>query len=369
MTEPLHLRRGTSVTALILALVAIEVFALHFLAAHDVRIDLLGRRSANEFRGWAALIDFLFGVPLAVLSLVLAWGRPTWLAARLSTALCTGWRYTKPLAWMAGIWLVISALRVLRLPDGALIALLALIEVAFLAFILVKLVRLSGEVRSQLDEGYSLVGALLQVLPRGFGNLQLKLALRVAIMEIALLMYSVGGWLIRRPKRGTSFTNNSSEDDTVLVGIGFVIASETIPVHFLAHHYSALVAWILTGLNVYALMWLFGDMAARRRRWTVLTDGWLRATHGLRSEVVIRLADVESVQVGAEVEAQATVGVDPQLLFTLDRPTLVLGMFGREVRASTVAVGCDDPEQLLKELVAVGVTVVAALNSPLTAGA
>lgn len=175
-------------------------------------------------------------------------------------------------------------------------------------------------------------------------------------MEFALLFHSIAGWLLPRPK-GKIFTSRRDDDNAVFVAIAILICLEAIPVHFLVHNYSVLAAWILTGLSVYSLMWVVGEMAARWQRPTVLTGDWLRVCHGLRSEVVVRLSNLSSVKRIVDEVPEARVGNDCQLLLRLTKPVTVYRWFGSERQASTLGVSVDDPEGLMAELVRLGVPV------------
>lgn len=106
------------------------------------------------------------------------------------------------------------------------------------------------------------------------------------------------------------------------------------------------MAWILTGISAYTLLWVVGEMAARRHRPTVLTGDWLRVNHGLRGEVVMRLNNIKCVEPAGEQEAGANLGTDGQLLFRLAEPTPVYGLFGRVTQATTIRIGVDEPELL-----------------------
>lgn len=347
MTRPMNWRQGAGVTALMLLLATAEIWALNTPMLRELNIDILGERSARDI---SILLDLTVLVPLALLAMSLAWRQPAWLYSRIAPLFSSPRSFVRPLVWTIFLPLAYLLIRNLPIPDRVGLFVLGAVELGFLVLLGVKAVRLSKQVRELRLTGYSLVTALMQALPRGFNSLQLRFALRLIITEFALLTYSLTGWILLKPKRGTLFSNHRRDDDTVFIAVAIVICFEAIPVHFLVHEYSVWAAWILTALSTYSLMWVLGEMAARRCRPSLLTRDWLRVSHGLRGEVVIRLTDVIEVVPAAESKPEAQVGDDAQLLFRLRKLTTVYGWFGMEKQATEIGVAVDEPERLLEEL-------------------
>ncbi len=110
-------------------------------------------------------------------------------------------------------------------------------------------------------------------------------------------------------RRARAFTSHGSEDDTVFVAVALAICIEIVPIHFLMHMYSPLAAWILTALSGYSLLWVLGDMAARRNRPHQLGAKWLRLSYGLRWEAVVPLGAIVAVHGAEEApEPELTIG-------------------------------------------------------------
>ena len=354
MTQLRNWRHNAGITLTVILLAAAEVWALNTQVLHDLHIDVFGLRPARDF---SIQLDLIIVLPLALLILTQVWFRPTWstgMLARLSGHLP---RIGRSVAWMLAIWLGYLLLRALPLPQTASLVVFVVVEGAFVMLLIWRVIRLSRQIRPLRQEGYSLVTALMQSVPKAFGSLQLKLALRLVIAEFALLTYALAGWLLPRSRAGVRFSNHRRDDDTVFIGFALLICLEAVPVHFIVHDYSVWAAWVLTGLSAYTLMWIVGEMAARRYRPTLLTRDWLRVNHGLRGEVVIRLSDIEAVEASGEQEAQASVGSDGQLLFRLSEATTVFGLFGKETQARVIRIGVDEPELLVTHLRDHGVNV------------
>lgn len=177
----------------------------------------------------------------------------------------------------------------------------------------------------------------------------------------AISATGLAGWFLPKSRAGIRFTNYRRDDDTVFIAVAFLVCFEAIPVHFLVHHYSVWAAWVLTVLSAYTLLWIVGEMSARRHRPTLLASHWLRVNHGLRGEAVIKLAHILIVEAAGEQDAEASVGRKGQLLFRLAEPTTVFGLFGKETQANTIRVAVDEPERLAVHLRDCGVSVEEAL--------
>lgn len=341
--------RRAAFTLLLAVVAGLEIGALSTPVVRDLRVGILGERSARDV---AVVLDVLLVLPLLLVALGLTWNRPRWLATRLAPVIA----FVKPwLRWALGLPLALLLLNQL-LPGTNLVFILVLIEAALLIFLAFRLVRLYALVREQRREGYSLVTAVIVAATRSFGTAPIVPVLRLALLELGLLGYSLFGWFRRPPVRARAFSNHRRDDDTVMIALVMLIVLETVPVHVLLHPYSPVLAWVLLLLNLYSLMWLLGDIAARRNRPVLLFNDRLRLVRGLRTEAVIRLPDVLRVEAGGE-EAELSVGPEPRFVFRLREPLKVYGWFGALREVKSVAVGVDEPVEFLNTLALAGVPV------------
>lgn len=347
-TPPGLRRQGTIVTTLVVALAAVELWAVNLPVLSNQQLQFFGPRNARDT---AVLLDLALMLPLGLTLTWLAWRRSllprSWLPL-------TGrvWRIARPLIWTAGIAV---AFRLLNqyVSGGVLIVIVVAAEVALLAVLALRLVRAQGLVRTRLQAGHSLSFALQSAAASAFTGSLFGTALRVAISELALLCQAVAGWRVRPARSGAYFPNRHGEDDTVLIGLVIMIVVEAIPVHVLAHHYSPLAAWILTGLSAYSLLWLLGDMAARRSRPLVLLGGRLRLCHGLRAEAVVSLADISRATLASAdgvPEPEVTIGSTTSVILELRSPVTVYGWFGNMRQASVIGLAVSEPERLLEHI-------------------
>ena len=118
----------------------------------------------------------------------------------------------------------------------------------------------------------------------------------VLAYEIAIMYYGLGSWRQRRvegPGRYTSYKCNSY--GPTLFGISVLLVVELIGVHLMVQHYwGATGAWILSILSAYAGIWLLSEWHAHRLRPTVITANALVLRAGVRWEVTIPFARIQS---------------------------------------------------------------------------
>jgi|GEM_PF-4795012 len=342
-------RHGVLVVLVISLLVALEVWALNSRLIGALTFDWAGGKSAREF---ALLLDLYVVIPAAILatSFILLRRRndlrQRCLAAGRGVSAIVrrfGWLALVPLAlWLRGTELGTAALVILI----AIEVLLALVLVSRLSAI----ARHAGVARRA---GHSTSTALQAAAIRSFGGGKQSFIVRVAIAELTLLYSGALGWAFAHRTRGIEFTNRRRSDDTFWIAAAVMIVLEAIPVHVLVHNYSPVAAWILTILSAYSLLWVVGDLFARRNRPHLLHDGLLRLNHGLRQEVVVSLDQIEVVkEADAQAVAQtgAVLGENANLVIELAEEVAVYGWFGTMSKARVIVLSVDEPDRFLQAI-------------------
>jgi len=175
--------------------------------------------------------------------------------------------------------------------------------------------------------------------------------------EVAILYHAF------RPKRPRS-------DDTevftphrevgyggVFAGLAMALVVETAALHLLVSQWSTVVAWALSFLSAYAVVWLLGDYRAMGARPTTLSATHLSLRVGLRWEVEIPLARIVSVET---VTSTSRAGDDgaltlsvigaPRLRVRLSAPVTVTGMYGMLRRTDEILLRMDDSVALHRRL-------------------
>lgn len=178
--------------------------------------------------------------------------------------------------------------------------------------------------------------------------------------EITLIYYALFAWRAqpRVPEGARAITiHKRSEWGTIVACIIVLIAFESVGLHLLVQHWSTKVAWILTALDVYGVLWLIGDYHAMRLRPTLASSGRIEFRHGLRWSVSVdrdNIASVDAVESEADWKRKATLKFalldEPRTMIRLREPVIASGLAGIRRRIDSIAILPDDAAELERAL-------------------
>ncbi len=171
---------------------------------------------------------------------------------------------------------------------------------------------------------------------------------RVIASELEILRYGLFAW--RRPEPAGFTVHKRNDWATIVVCFIVAIAAESIGVHLLVRHWSATAAWVLTGLDIYGVIWLIGDYHALRLRPTTITDGVLHLHYGLRWSAEIPLANIAGIApASADWKRKGVLSVamldEPRLVIALRKPVVARGLLGIQRTIDAIAILPDEPER------------------------
>lgn len=260
-------------------------------------------------------------------------------------------RRRRPLEWRTLVSYMVFGgfVSALLLRDAQIGRALIVLEFLSLAFFATKIAPFLSRVRGGLRAGEPLEQTLQRSLEAAYGGSLAMPVLRLALTEVFLIYYGVFGSFRRTPpERPDIFSYHRSQDLTMSFALMLVVALETVPLHFLIHQWSAVAAWLLTGLSLYTLLWLLGDYQALRLKPIAFTTTHLRLYTGLRWQANIALDAVVEI-VSAEPKASCTclntaLSQTPQFQLHLKHPVSVFGLFGRRTDVTCIGVYVDDPK-------------------------
>jgi hypothetical protein len=145
---------------------------------------------------------------------------------------------------------------------------------------------------------------------------------------------------------------------SVVIGLAMAILVETVALHVLVSQWSGIVAWILTGLSIYALVWLLGDYRAFGARPTQITSTHLHLRAGMRWEADIPLDQIVSAESlvpdHGQPPREALVAVvlgGPNVRLKLKSPVEVIGMYGLRKTVTEIWLQADESTRLCQALV------------------
>lgn len=182
---------------------------------------------------------------------------------------------------------------------------------------------------------------------------------RIASTEIAILYLGILGWRQKEPAaRGVaSSTSYRSEGwGSVVACIMILLVAEMIAVHLFIQQWSHSVAWFVTAIEVWGLLWILGDYQALRLRPLVVTDRNIEMRFGFRWSATISRTAVASVEMLPSADAEALREhptylrfshiEEPNHLIRLTRPFVFEGLFGIRREVDLIGVRLDDESVL-----------------------
>ncbi|MBL9012758.1 MAG: hypothetical protein JNL83_01190 [Myxococcales bacterium] len=230
--------------------------------------------------------------------------------------------------------------------DGRILLAVALTaELAALALVLSRLGRARRAWRAARADGLARPDALERALAAtGLP----PLIRRVLATELHIVGSSLSGW--RRPRRdATIFTSHRTNGWTLFAGVLVVLTLVETPLLHIAlvalGH--PIAAWIATGLSLYSIAWLVGDLHALRHGGIVLTAATLELRLGARWRATIPRSAIVRIErcTGAPSKDVDFSILGANVLVTLAAPHEVRGLFGRRRTVSALALSIDEPER------------------------
>lgn len=170
--------------------------------------------------------------------------------------------------------------------------------------------------------------------------------------EIARVTFAfAGGWLRPREDERAFTAHRELGWSGIAIGLALAMLVEALPVHVLVSRSHPALAWVLTGLTLYGLLWLAGDFHGLRLRPMRIGADALLVRVGLRWRVRVPLADIVAVRdVKGDAPPRrergylrATAFGDPSLIVELRAPLRAIGPYG--VRREVTRIGLAPDEK------------------------
>jgi len=157
--------------------------------------------------------------------------------------------------------------------------------------------------------------------------------------------------------KGTLFTYHKTTQYPAFFWVAFISTLITTPLfHFLLMQWHEVIAWVVTGLTIYGLIWLYGDYSVIKRKPIVLLEERLLIRIGIRWKADIDLSNIKSIEssVSEEVEEEYTnisiLATEKNIFINLHEPIVVEGIFGITKTTSKIALYVDESNKLIEKL-------------------
>lgn len=171
---------------------------------------------------------------------------------------------------------------------------------------------------------------------------------KLVASEAMMFYYALCCWRKKADPRGTSFHERNGWS-SIVVCIIAVIVAESIGMHFLLRMWKPIAAWIWTGFDLWAILWLLGDYHALRLLRTTIDDDALHLRFGIRWNASVPLANIERVTAIREEREwkrrdvlRVAILDSPRWLIELREPVAVQGLAGITKTVRAIALLPDD---------------------------
>ena len=223
----------------------------------------------------------------------------------------------------------------------------ALAELGLIAVIAYKAVQIRKRYRERAAAGFDVYESLRESACPVLG----PLAGGALAYEATLMYYATVGWTRSPETSSRSFSMHRNVAYIPLMATVLIaLVVETMGMHLLLRLWSPVAAWILTGISLYTLVWLIGDIHAVRLRPMRICEETLHLRMGLRWTASIPLASIRTVQ-DPDDEAQgrksdylkASLVGAPNRRIKLSEPVRAVGLYGVTRKVTTIDLHVDDP--------------------------
>ncbi|WP_156112557.1 hypothetical protein [Halobacillus sp. BBL2006] len=193
-----------------------------------------------------------------------------------------------------------------------------------------------------------------------------QFTLRVLATDIAAIYYSLFSWQRKAPVRrhAHDFTLHKNGSYLgVFIMLVHAMVIEIIAVHVMVSMYSHITAWILTALDVYALLFIISDYQAIRLCPVVLDEKGIHFQKGIRQYGFVAWEQIsgiekntmthENLKKGRSHVELALHGLEKEQIphvLPLKEPVEINQFFGFKKKIETIYVKVDEP-QFFKETV------------------
>ena len=224
------------------------------------------------------------------------------------------------------------------------------IELAVAVFIMFKLRRIIGDIRSARRDCLYFMDALRTGLRKSLGN-DFVAALLAA--ELALLYLAVAGWFARfraaRQDVSVYSYHRKSNFGFLLWPLAALVVIEAGLLHLVIGIWSQTGAWIFTAVNAYTLLWLVGHFHSARLQPVIVDDECVHLRTGIIWHGRISLANIAEIRRPALSDSKAAGYVNvsltggPDTVIVLKEADELEGLFARKKEVRTIGISLDNP--------------------------
>ncbi len=173
--------------------------------------------------------------------------------------------------------------------------------------------------------------------------------------EIEVFYYALFAWRAKPQTRAgyRAFTcGEASGYLTLSIFVAVVLVFEGVPMHLLLHRWSGVTAWVGTGLDLYALLWVVALVRSLRLRPMLVGERSVVLQIGIVWRTEIPRDNIKACRrIVGEAPRRKEPGYlslvvmnEPRWLIELHEPAAAHGLYGRRRMVTRIGVAVDDAE-------------------------
>lgn len=231
-----------------------------------------------------------------------------------------------------------------------------LIELSILVLVIFKIVHALKQYNKKKNHNpdfYTIIKEISQkILPVRISNL--------VSTEISLFYYGFLSWNTIAPEKNKYSCHKKSGTIATMSAFIFLIFIEAGMFHLLIALWSKTIAWILTGLSLYAVIIFWGILRSIIKRQTLIEGDHLILRYGILSESVIKIDEIKRITLsknGLNANDSLSRQLSPlnfiegyNIILDLKSEHQIYGMYGFKKKFKTIALNLDDTERFKNEI-------------------
>lgn len=229
--------------------------------------------------------------------------------------------------------------------------LVAPLELGIIAFLIYKVI----QVNKRLGQTHGSLRNFPERMKEVLLDLNARLILaNVASSEASLFYYTFLGWKKPQPLLPNEFSYyQKSGYQSVFVLVLFLLPVETFVLHYWLMTISRILAWVLTGLSLYSLFFVFGDRNAMRHRPIQINQNSLLINIGIRWSFELPYRMIEKIELReGDEHSEKFVNLSSfghgNVVISLKEKTEVRGIYGIKKSTDKLVLSIDNKDKFFK---------------------
>jgi len=175
----------------------------------------------------------------------------------------------------------------------------------------------------------------------------------IFVSEFKIIRFSLLGWwrLKNDVSKETTLTSYRESGQTALmIALLVVCSTETLVMHILLARWNLILAYLITGISLYSMMFLIADLVATYTRPSFIANRVLHLQLGIRWHTSIPCSTIASINFLTKIPVKepmllnAMLLVTPNTLIVLREPTWIDGPYGIRRKVQKIALFIDNKD-------------------------